>query len=146
MAAAIVTCVAASMAQSAQPAASNQPAAKAVSPAQEVPELSAVAAAHKDALVDAGVRSIEARSNKHSVHISTSISGIYLRWPKNVKPVSFDLAVGQDGAVTVRASGYTTAKQGEYQDALNALLPKAAAEAKKQKVQAIQPELRGPKP
>jgi hypothetical protein len=111
----------------------------------EVPELSSFANERRAELIDAGVRKIEANTNKRTVHVSTTTSGVFFHWPKNVKPVTVNIMVPQDGPVIVAANGYSSPKADQYRDAVEALISRAVGYAKQQTLETVSPSLRAPR-
>ena len=124
-------------AQSTQPASSA--AARKASVGPEVPTLTASVSGRRNELAEAGVRSILARPGKRSVEVRTVSGTSYVRWPKDSAPISFEVAVGPDGAYVVRASDFTEAKQGLYQSTIDAMITKAVALGRGEKARARKP-------
>ncbi|WP_250518387.1 hypothetical protein [Caballeronia sp. ATUFL_M1_KS5A] len=110
----------------------------------EVPELSSFANAHRSELVNAGVRKIEAKADKRTVHVSTVTSGVFFHWPKNVKRVTVNVLVPADGPVLVKTRDYSAANQEQYRASIEALIQRSAGYARQQTIETTSPSLRAP--
>jgi hypothetical protein len=106
--------------------------AKAEAPVQ--PGLLALAQPRIADLRAAGVKQIIGRTTGRSnVQVLTNWGASYLRWPKDVKPIAFELYVNSDGTNAAFASDFSDATKAQYAAALDALIPaaiKAAANAR----------------
>jgi hypothetical protein len=113
-------------------AASAQTPAKTEAPVQ--PGLLALAQPRIADLRAAGVKQIIGRTTGRSnVQVLTNWGASYLRWPKDVKPVAFELYFNSDGSNAAFASDFSDATKAQYAAVLDALIPaaiKAAASAR----------------
>ena len=98
------------------------------------PELFALAESRIPELRAAGVRQIVGRTTgRNNVQVLTNWGAAYLRWPKDVKPVPFELYVNADGTNGAFATDFSAATKAQYAAALDATIPaaiKAAANAR----------------
>ncbi|MCL4760966.1 MAG: hypothetical protein KJ018_04125 [Burkholderiales bacterium] len=127
------------------PAAAQVPAApRAASPPGGTPvqpALGALAAARGPELAAEGVQRINARTGmkRRDLQVTTRWGPVYFAWPKNAKPVTFELEVGNAGTVTVRAAGYGDANKGDYAAAFDAVIPEAIRLARLARANAERP-------
>jgi len=93
-------------------------------------------------LNDVGTRKIAARTGKprRDIQVLTQYGVSYFGWPKNVKPVAFEIEFFGGGAVAVRASGYSPARKADYAAAFDAVLPEAVRQAEILKARALRPK------
>ena len=97
------------------------------------PELFALAESRIPELRAAGVRQIVGRTTGRNVQILTTWGAAYVRWPKDVKPVGFELYINADGTNGAFATDFSAATKAQYAAALDATIPaaiKAAANAR----------------
>jgi len=98
------------------------------------PELFALAESRIPELRAAGVRQIVGRTTgRNNVQVLTNWGAAYLRWPKDVKPVAFELYINADGTNGAFATDFSAATKAQYAAALDATIPaaiKAAANAR----------------
>jgi len=97
------------------------------------PELFALAESRIPELRAAGVRQIVGRTTGGNVQILTTWGAAYVRWPKDVKPVGFELYINADGTNGAFANDFSAATKAQYAAALDATIPaaiKAAANAR----------------
>ena len=98
------------------------------------PGLLALAQPRLAELRAAGVKQIVGRTaGRNNVQVLTTWGAAYVRWPKDVKPVAFELYLNTDGTNAAFASEFNDATRAQYAAALDALIPaalKAAANAR----------------
>ena len=98
------------------------------------PELFALAESRIPELRAAGVKQIVGRTTgRNNVQVLTNWGAAYLRWPKDVKPVGFELYINADGTNGAFATDFSAATKAQYAAALDATIPaaiKAAANAR----------------
>ena len=78
----------------------------------------------------AGIQKITAAPGKggRSIAVQSPWGNSYFGWPKNVKPVAFELVVGKTGQqATFKAPGLTDANRADYRAAADAIAPIAIA-------------------
>ena len=73
------------------------------------------------------------------IQVMTAYGPVYFGWPVNVTPVEFVIDVGEGGAPTVRAGGYTEANSARYADAINAVLAEAFRQVRANNAWATRP-------
>jgi len=116
------------------PLAAPSQAAPAKVEAAPSPELFALAESRIPELRAAGVRQIVGRTTgRNNVQVLTNWGAAYLRWPKDVKPVGFELYINADGTNGAFATDFSEATKAQYAAALDATIPaaiKAAANAR----------------
>lgn len=91
--------------------------------------------------VAAGIEKITATPGKgvKSIEVKSPWGNLYFDWPKDVKPVAFTIdSPKKTNTVTVSAPGFTDANKGDYKAAVDAVVPKAIAEAAAQKARKTQ--------
>jgi hypothetical protein len=95
------------------------------------PALAPLVAPRAAELSAAGIGKIVARTGKkrRDIQVATQYGSAYFAWPKNVTPVTFEIEVGQGGAVTVRANDYTEANRARYAAAFDAVLTESVRQA-----------------
>jgi hypothetical protein len=127
------------LAQPAAAATKSSPTASAAAPAQ--PALAALVQARGAELAAAGIESIVARTGKQrrDLQVRSRYGPIYFGWPKGVKPVTFELTVGQGGTVTVKAQGGDATGLDDYRAAFDAVIPQAIRLARDAKARAERP-------
>ena len=115
----------------AQQAAAPAPTVKAVQPG-----LLEVTGPRVNEAVAAGILKIAATPGKgaRSVEVTSPWGNIYFAYPKDVKPVAFTIEHAKKAnTVTVSAPGFTEANKADYRAAVDAIVPKAIADAQAQK-------------
>ena len=78
----------------------------------------------------AGIQKISAAPGKgaRSIKVESPWGDSYFGWPKNVKPVAFEIVTGKSGQeATFKAAGLTDANRGDYRAAAEAIVPVAIA-------------------
>lgn len=81
-------------------------------------------------LAAAGVQKVTATPGKgaRSIKVVSPWGDSYFGWPKNVKPVAFDITLGKSGQeATFKAPGLTDANRADYRAAAEAIVPVAIA-------------------
>jgi hypothetical protein len=115
----------------AQQAAAPAPTVKAVQPG-----LLEATGPRVNEAVAAGITKISATPGKgaRSVEVASPWGNIYFAYPKDVKPVAFTIEHAKKAnTVTVNAPGFTEANKADYKAAVDAIVPKAIADAQAQK-------------
>ncbi len=104
-------------------------------------ELVALVGPRADQLRAAGVQRILARTGKQKrdIQVMTKYGAVYFGWPKGVSPVTFEMQLGRDDGLVVRASGYTEASRPHYAAAFDAVIPEALRQAAQAKALAERP-------
>ena len=73
------------------------------------------------------------------IQVMTAHGPVYFAWPTNVAPVKFVVDVGEAGAMTVRADGYTEENAARYAAAIDAILVEAVRQVRANNVWATRP-------
>jgi hypothetical protein len=108
---------------------------------RRLPGLLAVAQPRLAELRAAGVKQIVGRTTgRNNVQVLHNWGAAYLRWPKGVTPVAFELYVNADGTNAAFANGFSEATKAQYATALDALVPQAIKAAENARYAATRPK------
>ncbi len=93
-------------------------------------------------LTAAGIQEINARTgrNRRDIQVMTRWGPAYFAWPKDVKPVVFDVYLGDGNTLAVDAVGYADADKPLYAAAFDAIVPLALRQAKSLRAEATRPK------
>lgn len=117
----------------------NAQTAPAAPPARTVtaiqPGLLEVTGPHVNDVYGAGIHKITATPGKggRSIAVQSPWGNLYFDWPKDVKPVAFEIETAKNGGVTISAPGFTEANKADYKAAIEAVVVKAITKAQAQK-------------
>lgn len=105
-------------------------AATAAAPAGDAPVqpgLAALVASRDAELRAAGVEQILARTDKgrRDIQVLTTWGPSYFPWPKNVKPVAFEIYFNTNGQTDAFAHDFSDATRATFRAALDAIVPQA---------------------
>ena len=80
------------------------------------PGLLEVTGPHVNDVYGAGIQKITATPGKggRSIAVQSPWGNLYFDWPKDVKPVAFEIETTKNGGVTISAPGFTEANKADY--------------------------------
>lgn len=99
------------------------------------PGLLEVTGPHVNDIYGSGIQKITATPGKgtKSIAVHSPWGNIYFDWPKDVKPVAFEIETAKKGGVTISAPGFTEANKADYKASIEAVVVMAMAKAQAQK-------------
>jgi hypothetical protein len=99
------------------------------------PGLLEVTGPHVNDVYGSGIQKITATPGKgsRSIAVHSPWGNLYFDWPKDVKPVAFEIETAKKGGVTISAPGFTEANKADYKAAIEAVVVMAMSKSQAQK-------------